>query len=238
MPGTLELAEEQFAGLKVRQGETIKNKEMKLVCGWGVNDANYVIRDCLIYRCWVSMIKRCHCPKYQARQRTYVDCWIDERWKYFMAFRAWYLEQNPKPGEQLDKDFLGGGKLYSPETCCFVIRLLNNVFGDHRIDRGLWPQGVTRDKLNSKFVARMNRKGKTFHLGCSDTPEEASAAYLKAKAAYVEELLAEFPQSLRLAEGIRRKMTELIEQEEALWGTYLTTPCSTSNLARCVTNSS
>lgn len=102
---------------------------MRLVCGWGINDADYVVESidedgkrhtCPIYRCWVHMIQRCHSPKIQSRQRTYIGCWIDERWKYFMAFRAWYLEQNPKPDEELDKDYLGDGKLYSPDTCCFV----------------------------------------------------------------------------------------------------------------------
>lgn len=191
----------------------------KLVYDWGINDADYVVwtrgedekqNCCPIYRCWADMIKRCHSP---LKYPTYIPCWVDERWKYFMAFRAWYLEQAPKMGDQLDKDFLGDGKLYSPETCCFVSRLFNTLFNDSAAKRGEWPQGVAYDKRRGKYRVQIKCKGKLFWLGYFDTPGEASAAYLKAKATYVEELLIEFPQSPRIAAAVRRKMTELIEQE-------------------------
>jgi len=44
-------------------------------------------------------------------------------------------------------------------------------------------------------------------------PEEASVAYLRAKATYVEELLIEFPQPSRLMAAVRCKMAKLIENE-------------------------
>jgi len=130
-----------------------------------------------------------------------------------MAFRAWYLEQAPELGEQLDKDFLGDGKLYSPETCCFVPGWLNSLFNDHRTKRGPWQQGVSYDKAVGKYVATISRKGKNINLGRFKTPTEASAAYLKAKEAYVEDLLAEFPQPPRIVAGARRLMRELIVHE-------------------------
>jgi len=130
-----------------------------------------------------------------------------------MAFRVWYLEQASKPGEQLDKDYLGDGKLYSPETCCFVPCWLNSLFNDCGTKRGKWPQGVTYFKRHGKFQVRLWRKGKRIFLGYFDTPGEASVAYLEAKAAYVEDLLAEFPQPYHIATAVRRKMTELIESE-------------------------
>ena len=155
------------------------------------------------------MINRCHCPKFQARQPTYVGCSVDERWWSFMAFRAWYLEQAPKPGEQLDKDFLGDGKLYSPETCCFVSRQLNMLFCDAGAIRGKYPQGVSYHKSARKFQAQIWCRSKKIHLGLYDTPKEAHAAYLEAKAANVEELLIEFPQPPRLVTAIRQKMSNL-----------------------------
>jgi len=196
---------------------------MRLVCGWGINDADYpvALRDgdgkqnmCPIYRCWKHMIERCYSS---IQYPTYIGCRVDERWKYFMAFRAWYLEQAPKSGDQLDKDFLGDGKLYSPETCCFVPRWLNTLFIDCGLARGEWPQGVSYHKSSGKYRSIIRRSGKYIHLGYFDTPEEASEVYLKAKAAYVEELLIEFPQLPRIAAGVRRKMTELIEQEERIY---------------------
>jgi len=179
------------------------------VYGWGINDAAYITCRCPIYQCWRDMIKRCHSPKYLVRRPTYIGCQIDERWRSFMAFREWYLEQAPKSGDQLDKDFLGNGKLYSSETCCFVSPGLNNLFIDRGAKRGSWPQGVYYHKQRGKYVTQISHKGKLMHLRRFDTPAEASTVYLKAKAAYVEELLLEFPQPPRLAAAIRCKMTEL-----------------------------
>jgi len=186
---------------------------MRLVYDWGVNDADYVVRRCPIYHCWKNMIKRCRCPKAQMKRPTYIGCKVDEQWKYFMVFQAWYLNQNPKLGEQLDKDFLGDGKLYSPETCCFIPRWLNNLFTDSAANRGKNPQGVHFNKRDRKYQANIHIRGRLKFLGYFDTPEEASVAYLEAKAAYVEGLLIEFPQPPRLEASIRCKMIELIEFE-------------------------
>lgn len=153
------------------------------------------------------MLNRCHNPAHP----TYIGCQVDERWKYFMAFRIWHLEQAPKRREQLDKDFLGDGKLYSPETCCFIPWWLNLLFNNNKAQRGDLPQGV--HKIGQKFGAQLNRKGEVVYLGSFDTPEEARAVYLEAKAAYVERLLFEFPQPPRIDAAFRRKMTELIQQE-------------------------
>jgi len=143
---------------------------MRLIQGWGINDADYPVRPrdedrCPIYRCWNGMIQRCLSSKYQAEYPTYIGCGVDERWKYFMAFRAWYLEQAPKPGEQLDKDFLGDGKLYSTETCCFVPGWLNSLFTDCRATRGLWPQGVSYHKRDRKYQANIHIRGREIFLG-------------------------------------------------------------------------
>ena len=130
-----------------------------------------------------------------------------------MSFRAWYLEQSPGVGEHLDKDFLGDGKLYSPKTCYFVPAWLNSLFNDSGSIRGNLPQGVSLHKLVGKYQAQIKIKCKVVSLGYFDTPEEASAVYLKAKAVYVEDLLVEFPQPPRLVAAVRRKMAELIQSE-------------------------
>jgi len=194
------------------------NKMTRLVYGWGRNDADYTVTTsdgdkkrhwCPIYRCWMGMIQRCYCSKYQTRKPTYIGCQVDERWRRFMAFRTWYLKQAPKSDEQLDKDFFGDGKLYSPETCCFVPRLLNMLFCDAGTIRGEWPQGVHYHKETGKYRAQIWCKNKKVHIGLFDTPGEAHVAYLEAKATYVEELLIEFPQTLRLQTAIRQKMAVL-----------------------------
>lgn len=53
-------------------------------------------------------------------------------------------------------------------------------------------RGVTKDKKTGRYSARIFCKGKQTHLGVYDTPEEASAAYLKAK----EDLQTEYQNEL------------------------------------------
>ena len=91
----------------------------------------------------------------------------------------------------LDKDILvKGNKIYSPETCCFVPKGINLLFGKNNAKRGNYPIGVC--KFKNKFQATINIKGKTISLGHFDTPEEAFEAYKTAKEAYIKEVADEW----------------------------------------------
>lgn len=91
----------------------------KLVCGFGISDADYVVCPtiggkqvwCQYYRKWKSMLLR-QTPKEWKRHTTYKGCKVCEEWRSFMAFRKWMMTQDWQ-GKQLDKDLLGDGKLYS-----------------------------------------------------------------------------------------------------------------------------
>ena len=87
---------------------------------------------CIASEKWRSMLTRCYSEKYQERQPTYIGCTVDERWHNFQVFAKWFYENyNPEimDGWHLDKDILvKGNKIYSPETCCFVPREINNLF--------------------------------------------------------------------------------------------------------------
>ena len=45
-------------------------------------------------------------------------------------------------------------------------------------------KGYTLDKRRNKYQAKIRINNKKIYLGCYDTPEEARAAYLKAKPLY------------------------------------------------------
>ena len=109
-----------------------------LVCGVGINDADYVVKKfetigyvdgkrkrklvwtCPYHRAWESMLKRCYSAKYQERQPTYKGCTVSDDWLTFSNFRAWMIAQDWE-GKHLDKDLLfEGNKIYSTETCVFV----------------------------------------------------------------------------------------------------------------------
>lgn len=162
----------------------------KLVCGVGVNDADYVVQPtingmrgcCPFYRKWVAMLERCYDAKYQAIKPTYLDCLVATEWHSFMAFKSW-MEKQDWQGKELDKDLLFvGNKVYSPETCVFVDRITNSFTTDSIASRGPYPLGVAQISGN-KFRSQCNNPftKKYEHLGYFNCPNEAHQAWRKRK---------------------------------------------------------
>lgn len=186
-----------------------RHTKQRLVYGWGINDADYVVQPtingkqvwCPFYRTWCGMIERCHSTKWRKRRPTYVDCKITSGWKYFMNFRAW-METQDWENKQLDKDFLGE-KLYSSETCCFVEPWLNSLFTDRAAARGKWPIGVS--KKHNKFCTHLSINGKRAYIGYFDTPQEAHQAYRLAKIKHVENLMKNYPNQ-RIKQAVLAKL--------------------------------
>ena len=178
-------------------------KKKRLVCGVGVNNANYVVQlqetvgykdngkiiqkltwICPFYRKWVDMIRRCYSQDVHSRQPSYIECCTVPEWHYFMTFRSW-MEKQDWEGKQLDKDILfPGNKIYGPETCVFVDRKVNNFFIESSIKvRGDFPVGVDFRKDYGKFRASgMDvATGKRKNLGHYLTAQEAYEAWLSFK---------------------------------------------------------
>lgn len=164
-------------------------RSRSLVYGVGVNDHEGVIhvngKSIPSYAAWTSMMQRCYSTKRQAKQPTHIGCSVCSEWLSFTKFKNWY-DLNYREGFQLDKDLLvQGNKQYSPQTCNFVPRQLNNLFSDHAAARGEYPQGVNWHKSNGKFEAKLNINGKRNNLGYFTSVQEASNAYQAARHAYV-----------------------------------------------------
>jgi len=165
-------------------------KKPKLVCGVGVNDADYAVnttgsdgkkRRCPYYATWKSMLMRAYSPKYQAKYPTYIGVTVCEDWHSFMVFRAW-METQDWEGKHLDKDIIvPGNKVYSPATCVFVSPQINTLLVDCAAARGKLPVGVHWHKASSKFCALARANGKRRHLGSFATPEAAHRAWRKEK---------------------------------------------------------
>jgi len=168
-----------------------------LVEGVGINDADYVTASivngkhisCPFYRCWRSMLFRCYSAKQLSDNPTYVGCEVCEEWKHFMAFKSW-MEMQDWKGKQLDKDFIGDGKLYSPENCVFIPGPLNRLLTDSAAIRGEHPIGVSWDKLCGKFTAKVKVNGKKKHLGMFISADDAHKAWLAAKIEIANSYLA------------------------------------------------
>jgi hypothetical protein len=91
-------------------------------CSTGALIAKHGLAQHPLYRVWNGMKSRCYNPKnpsykyYGGRGVTVCDEWRDS----VEAFYDWAMNNGYQPGLELDKDVVGDGTLYSPETCCFV----------------------------------------------------------------------------------------------------------------------
>ena len=186
-----------------------------LIYGVGVNDADYVVFRpvdgktswCPYFTVWRNMLKRCYSKEYQQAKSSYKGCRVAKEWHSFMRFRAWMLTQDWE-GNQLDKDIVGDGKLYSPETCVFIPQALNSFTIDSAASRGAWPIGVSLDK--GKFQADISFNGKRKKLGRFNTALEAHLAWAQAKAALAINWIARMTDQ-RIKDGLQRYILNLIE---------------------------
>lgn len=185
-------------------------KTKKLVHGVGINDANYAIEKketievngkkkqkrvwfCPYYRSWESMLSRCYSVKYQEKHPTYAGCTVVAEWLTFSNFKTW-MESQVWEGKQLDKDLLfQGNKVYGPNTCVFVSRMVNMFTTDRGNARGEWLIGVSWHKGANKFQSKCRNPftKKRENLGYFTYEHEAHEAWLKRKRELARLLAAE-----------------------------------------------
>ena len=148
----------------------------------------------VIYRLWRCVIHRTLTDSYNKHmtRNPYEDVTLCEEWYNFQVFCKFVNENKYyRRGFQLDKDLLiKGNKHYSPETCCFLPQVINGVISiNYETENGL-PVGV--NPKYDYYEAAISYRGKRKRIGKYKTPEEASAAYVEAKEAYVKELALEW----------------------------------------------
>ena len=173
----------------------------KLVFGVGVNDLDYKVHVkeelpknggrriqktvfvCKYYKAWENMLSRCYSKKYLESNPTYNGTSVCSEWLYATAFKKW-MEQQDWSGKSLDKDIIvPKSKLYSPETCAFVLQATNLFVIARDASRGEYPVGVSLHKRTGKYLAQCGNpfSGKREHLGLFLTPEDAHEAWRKHK---------------------------------------------------------
>lgn len=171
-----------------------------LIYGVALNDANYVTTSVVLGKCpyyyrWMSVLERCYSAECHRRFPTYDGCTVCEEWLTFSNFKAW-METQDWEGKVLDKDILGNGKLYSPETCCFVSTALNTFLVKKYGHK--YPTGVFFNKINKKFQAQCGNPltGKPVYCGSYDTPEEAHEAWRNKKLEFAKVVTKGYPQNI------------------------------------------
>lgn len=83
-----------------------------------------------LYNVWNLMIARCHNPNkdnyHEYGGRGVVVC--DEWRESVELFVDWATSNGYQSGLQIDKDLLGDGLLYSPDTCCWLTPKENSQY--------------------------------------------------------------------------------------------------------------
>ena len=196
----------------------------KLVYGVGVNDLGYRVQvyeyvtenggkrirktvfRCKYYTSWRSMIERCYSKKYLERKPSYIGTSVCSEWLYATAFKKW-MEQQDWHGKCLDKDIIvPGNKLYSPESCAFVLQATNSFVIARDASRGEYPIGVHLHKPTGKYIAKCENlfTGKQEHLGYFSTPEDAHEAWRKRKHELAQ-LVAATESDPRVVEAMKKR---------------------------------
>ena len=173
----------------------------KLVYGVGVNDLGYKTRvyewvtkdggkrsrrqvfKCPYYTAWTSMLERCYSEKLPESRPSYIGTSVCNEWLYASEFKKW-MEQQDCEGKSLDKDIIvPRSKLYSPETCAFVLQATNLFVTERDACRGAYPIGVDLRKRTGKYRAQCQNPfaGEQEHLGLFSTPGDAHEAWRKRK---------------------------------------------------------
>ena len=196
----------------------------KLVYGVGVNDLPYRVQineelpknggkrilksvfRCKYYTAWIDMLKRCYSKKYLESYPTYIGTSVCNEWLYATAFKKW-MEQQDWHGKCLDKDIIvPGSRLYSPDTCAFILPATNLFVIASDASRGEYPIGVYLYKPTGKYHARCKNHftGKHEHLGYFSTPEEAHESWRERKHKLAQ-LVAARESDMRVIEALKKR---------------------------------
>lgn len=141
------------------------------------------------YMCWHSMIERCYFSS-KTNNPTYQECKVCEEWLCFENFEKWfdknYYEVDGEPS-CLDKDILvKSNKIYSPLTCVFVNRKINNLFCKSDKRRNGLPIGVYSN--GRAFISNLGHS----YLGTFKTKEEAFYCYKREKESHIKNIADEY----------------------------------------------
>jgi hypothetical protein len=178
----------------------IKSPYCKTLYGVGYLGEGEFTCDNLWYEHWRAMIERVT-VKNNNFHRTYSDVSICNEWYNYQNFAKWAKDnyyQVPNWRMELDKDILiKGNKKYSPETCIFVPKIINNLFLKSNKARGDLPIGVYWHERDQEYRAQcsyITEKGvrKNKWLGGHNSPDEAFKAYKIFKESHIKDIADKF----------------------------------------------
>lgn len=181
-------------------------RKNRLRLGVGINDADYNTADCPYMRRWSAMLQRCYSESYHKRKPSYKGCYVCKEWLTFSNFKSWMEKQDWKD-KQLDKDFLGDGKLYSPETCCFIPAKVNSYLAITKTDKS---QTIGVTFQNDRYVSQFSDGGgNVIYKGSFSTPLEAHREWQVSKVILGAEL-SFICKDKRVLDKVKKVMTIIL----------------------------
>ena len=190
----------------------IKDRSKRSVFGVGFVGNGLYNSKSKSYSYWHSMVRRCYSTVYQQRKPTYNGCEVCEDWKDFQKFSIWFDVNYPYTNVdcQLDKDLLGDGKYYSPDTAVFVSSKVNTFINDSGKSRGDYMIGVSYTPYcnkNNPYIANCQNpfnKSNRGYIGYYPTELEAHKAWQAKKHEYACQL-ADLQEDERVAKALRER---------------------------------
>lgn len=209
----------------------IAKKRNSLVYGWGINDAdfpislsNYIDEDGKFYKKWIDpcyiswrgAVQRSKSDLLKTKYPNYVGVDIHDNWKKFSGFYEWANNNGFSKIKVLDKDIIGDGMLYGPDTCCFVSERVNNFLVGHKLKNN-HPLGVSFEKESGKFVSQIEVLGKTKKLGRFYNQWEAHLVYCQKKLSVAFEIIEEENLEDYIASALIAKLQKKVDEAEILY---------------------
>jgi hypothetical protein len=199
-------------GAKARPSFGKGYKRTKLVYGIGINDADYSITNCKIYKRWCGVLRRC--CELAGNKNCYDGCTLDPRWVNFSNFRGWAETNLMDDTLVVDKDILvSGNKVYGPDTCCLVPNYVNTSISFIRKNGGDYPIGVfwSSHLKTRPFESMINTPKGRVRLGRFSSPEEAHRAWQRAKIDVIKEVISRYSEEAYFNSKVSDRLKDRIE---------------------------
>lgn len=204
--------------IRYKPDDWSKEKIKPVMYGIGYHGLLYTNHNEESYKRWHYIMNRCYSKAIHDSFPNYDGCTVCEEWHNYSNFKLWYDEHIAEINcfdeiFEIDKDILiKGNMVYSPETVCFVPKIINGLFSNYKSNNEDCPIGIYFETDSKKFRACMTLMGKNIKLGRFDTEEEAFARYKEYKESFIK----------KMANQYRSKIPDKVYQAMMNWKVEIT----------------
>lgn len=145
------------------------------------------------YSAWTNMLSRCYDKNY-IDPELYENSVVISDWHNFQVFAEWYTSELNYVGWEgrinTDKDVIGNGTIYSPDTCCLVPSKVNTSIT--KSSGGKYLQGVLKSGENFRVIPGHDISNLKFK-----TELDAHIAFVESKSKKVIEIANEYKDKIK-----------------------------------------